>query len=120
MVYPRSLFAEAPVRVEATPMPTTTRGRVIAAMLTLYIVWGTTYLAIKVGVDAGIPPALFAGLRLVPAAAIMFALAKARGLSLRLERTQLRTVTVVGLLLLVGGQYGMMIAEQYVPSGIAA
>ncbi|HSK48257.1 MAG TPA: EamA family transporter [Coriobacteriia bacterium] len=96
------------------------RAKVIIAMLTLYVVWGTTYLAIKVGIDAGLPPALFAGLRLVPAALIMFGLAKLRGASLRVSWRDFRIVSIVGLLLLVGGQYGMMVAEQYVPSGIAA
>jgi drug/metabolite transporter (DMT)-like permease len=89
-------------------------------MLTLYVVWGTTYLAIKVGIDAALPPALFAGLRLVPAAAIMFVLARARGSRLTVPPRELRIVCIVGLLLLVGGQYGMMVAEQYVPSGLAA
>jgi drug/metabolite transporter (DMT)-like permease len=96
------------------------RAKIVVAMLTLYVVWGTTYLAIKVGIDAGLPPALFAGLRLVPAAAIMFVLARLRGASLRLTGYELRTVSLVGVLLLVGGQYGMILAEQYVPSGIAA
>lgn len=96
------------------------RARVIASMLTLYVVWGTTYLAIKVGVDAGMPPALFAGLRLVPAGLIMFALAKLRGSQLRIAPKELRIVGIVGLLLLVGGQYSMMVAEQYVASGITA
>jgi drug/metabolite transporter (DMT)-like permease len=96
------------------------RAKIVIAMLTLYVVWGTTYLAIKVGVDAGLPPALFAALRLLPASAIMFALARVRGASLRLSRRELKTVSLVGVLLLVGGQYGMIVAEQYVPSGIAA
>jgi drug/metabolite transporter (DMT)-like permease len=89
-------------------------------MLTLYVVWGTTYLAIKVGLDANMPPALFAGLRLVPAAIIMFALARIRHTSLRVAPGDLRIVSLVGLLLLVGGQYGTFVAEQFVPSGLSA
>ncbi len=96
------------------------RARVIASMLTLYIVWGTTYLGIKVGLDANLPPALFAAMRLLPAAAIMFALARARGVNLRPTAPDLRVVLVVGVLLLVGGQYGTMLAEQFVPSGLSA
>lgn len=98
----------------------THRAKVVLAMLTLYVVWGTTYLAIKVGIDAKLPPALFASMRLIPASFIMFALAKVRGTSLALERRELHVVSVVGILLLVGGQYGMMVAERYVASGIAA
>ena len=45
---------------------------------------------------------------------------KLRGASLRRHRRELRIVSIVGLLLLVGGQYGMIVAEQYIASGIAA
>lgn len=96
------------------------RAKNIAAMLTLYVVWGTTYLGIKVGLEAGLPPALFAGLRLLPAAAIMFVLARARRTPLGIAARDLRIVSIVGLLLLVGGQYGTFVAEQFVPSGLSA
>lgn len=96
------------------------RAKVVLAMLTLYVVWGTTYLGIKVGLDASLPPALFAGLRLLPAAAIMFGIAKVRGSRLSLPVSELRIVCIVGLLLLVGGQYGTFVAEQFVPSGLSA
>ncbi len=89
-------------------------------MLTLYLVWGTTYLGIKVGLDAALPPALFMAMRLLPAAAIMFVLARLRGSRLRLDPRELRVVSIIGLLLLVGGQYGTVLAEQFVPSGLAA
>jgi len=96
------------------------RAKVILSMLTLYIVWGTTYLGIKVGLDGHLPPALFAGLRTLPAAGILFALSAFRGRSLRVDRHQLSVLSIAGILLLVGGQYGTMVAEQYVPSGLAA
>lgn len=96
------------------------RAKVVLAMLTLYVVWGTTYLGIKVGLDAQLPPALFAGLRLLPAAAIMFTLAKFRGSRLSLHPRELRIVSIAGILLLVGGQYVTFVAEQFVPSGLSA
>lgn len=96
------------------------RFKATLAMLTLYTVWSTTYLGIKVGLDAGLPPAVFAGLRLVPAAAIMFAIARLRGARLALRPRDLRVVSIAGILLLVGGQYGTILAEQYVPSGLSA
>ena len=89
-------------------------------MLVLYVVWGTTYLAIKVGLDADLPPALFAGVRQIPAAAIMFGIATWRGSSLRISPRDLRTSAVAGILLIVGGQYFTFLAEQNVPSGISA
>ena len=96
------------------------KARVVWAMLILYVVWGTTYLAIRVGVENGLPPAVFSGLRLAPAGLIMLAIARSRGAVLRLPARDLGAVSLIGLLLLVGGQYSMMVAEQWVASGIAA
>lgn len=89
-------------------------------MLALYVVWGTTYLGIKVGLEADLPPALFAGLRCLPAGFILLGIAKLRGASLRAGTPDLRILAVVGILLLVGGQYGTFLAEQSIPSGLAA
>lgn len=96
------------------------RLKIIGAMLTLYIVWGTTYLGIKVGLSAGLPPTLFAGLRQFPAAALILAIAAWRGSSLRISAADLRISAVVGLCLLVGGQYSVMAAEENISSGLAA
>lgn len=102
-------------------MPTSShRIKVIVAMLIMYVVWGTTYLAIKAGLDSGLPPTLFAAVRQVPAAALMFAIAAWRGASLRISLRDLRISVIVGILLIVGGQYFTFLAEQSVPSGIAA
>jgi drug/metabolite transporter (DMT)-like permease len=92
----------------------------ILAMLTLYIVWGTTYLGIKFGLEAGLPPTLFAGVRQFPAAALVFAIAAWRGHSPKICWTDLRVSAIVGLCLLVGGQYFAFLAEQSIPSGLAA
>ena len=96
------------------------RFNVIIAMLVLYVVWGTTYLGIKVGLSAGLPPTLFAGVRQFPAAALIFAIAAWRGTSPRISWTDLRVSAIVGLCLLVGGQYFAFLAEQNIPSGLAA
>jgi drug/metabolite transporter (DMT)-like permease len=94
--------------------------KVVLAMAIMYVVWGTTYLAIKTGLDAGLPPTLFAGVRQVPAAALLFGIAAWRGARLRISLTDLRISVVVGILLIVGGQYFTFLAEQSVPSGISA
>ena len=96
------------------------KAKVIAAFATLYIVWGTTYLAIRIGLDAQWPPAAFAGLRLLPAGLILLGISRLRGVPLRVSVSDRRTVVAVGLLLLVGGQYGTYLAEQYIGSGLAA
>lgn len=89
-------------------------------MLALYVVWGTTYLGIKVGLEADLPPALFAGLRCVPAGVLLLGFAKLRGVDTSIGIRDLRVVGVVGILLLVGGQYGTVLAERSIPSGLAA
>ena len=96
------------------------RVKVLLAMLIMYVVWGTTYLAIKVGLDSGLPPTLFAAVRQVPAAALMFGIAAWRGAKLRIAPRDLRISVIVGILLIVGGQYFTFLAEQNVPSGISA
>ncbi len=94
--------------------------KLIAAFAILYVVWGTTYLTIRIGLDADLPPAAFAAMRSVPAGLLMLGFAKARGTSLRVSISDRRTIIVVGVLLLVGGQYGTFLAEQYISSGLAA
>ena len=89
-------------------------------MLTMYVVWGTTYLAIKVGLDAKLPPTLFCGVRQLPAAALMFGVAAWSGAKLRVSPRDLRISAIVGILLIVGGQYGTFLAEGWIPSGISA
>ena len=96
------------------------RYKVVLSMLIMYVVWGTTYLAIKVGLDADLPPTAFAAMRQIPAAAIMFGIAAWRGASLRVSARDLRISVIVGILLIVGGQYFTFLAEQNVPSGISA
>lgn len=86
----------------------------------LYLVWGSTYLAIRIGLEAEMPPALFAGLRLVPAGLLLLAFARARGTRLRIAFDEYRLVAAVGILLLVGGMYSTFLAERFIPSGLAA
>lgn len=96
------------------------RAKLVIAFATLYVVWGSTYLAIGIGIDAKLPTALFAGFRLVPAGLLMLAYARMRGSSLRVSRRDYFTVAVVGCFLLVGGMYGTFLAEQSIRSGLAA
>jgi drug/metabolite transporter (DMT)-like permease len=89
-----------------------------AAMLTLYIVWGSTYLAIRFAVET-IPPFLMAALRFLLAGLILFVWRKLAGDPLPTKR-QWGAAGVVGLFLLLGGNGGVVWAEQRVPSGITA
>lgn len=89
-----------------------------AALLSVYIVWGSTYLAIRFAVET-IPPFLMAGARFLVAGAIMYLwriLSGDRPGTLR----QWRSAAVIGLLLLLGGNGLVSWAEQHIVSGVAA
>jgi drug/metabolite transporter (DMT)-like permease len=94
--------------------------RTVGALGIVYVVWGSTYLAIRYAVD-GFPPLLSAGLRFVAAALLMLGyLAVWRPAALRATRGQLATAAVSGILLLAGGNGLVTVAEQRVDSGLAA
>jgi drug/metabolite transporter (DMT)-like permease len=92
-----------------------------AALWTVYIVWGSTYLAIRVTVET-MPPLLAASARFFAAGGLMavfLIVRKGRG-ALRVSKSELAGAGLVGTLLLLGGNGIVMIAEQDVPSGLAS
>jgi drug/metabolite transporter (DMT)-like permease len=94
------------------------RGRVLAALAAVYVVWGSTYLAIKHMVT-GFPPQLGTGIRFLVAGAVLYILTARH--CRRLSRRQWRAAFEVGILLIVGGVGAVTIAESYgVGSGVAA
>jgi drug/metabolite transporter (DMT)-like permease len=94
------------------------RARLIAAFAAVYLVWGSTYLAIRYAV-ATLPPLLMAGARFVIAGGILLLWSRLRG-NRRPTRADWITGLVSGALLLLGGNGAVVWAEQRVPSGIAA
>jgi drug/metabolite transporter (DMT)-like permease len=94
---------------------------VLAALGTVYVVWGSTYLAIKYTVTS-LPPFLSMGVRFLLAGAVLLgAVLALRGrAAFRMTRAQLVTAALCGLLLLVGGNGLVAVAEQDVDSGLAA
>src|SRR3989475_622142 len=95
------------------------RGKALVAYLVVCIVWGSTYLAIKVGVGE-LPPFLFGGLRFLVAGLLVLGLALALGDQLPRQLSDWRTQGIVGLLLLGGGNALVVWAEQYTGSGTAS
>jgi drug/metabolite transporter (DMT)-like permease len=95
------------------------KGKALVAYLIVCIFWGSTYLAIKVGVGE-LPPFLFAGLRFLVAGVLLLAIARALGNPLPRRAADWRTLAIVGLFLLAGGNAFVVWAEQYTPSGIAS
>ena len=91
------------------------------ALGTIYVVWGSTYLAIRVMVE-DIPPLIGAGFRFLIAGGIIYAwVALRRPAAARaITRRQLAAAAVVGVLLMFGGNGMVTLAEQEVPSGLAA
>ena len=92
-------------------------------LLIVYVVWGSTYLAIRVGVET-MPPLLMAAARSLVAGLIMFPLGLRRRRSAPLDsrwpsRSQWRWCATAGVLLLVG-QGVVGVAERTIPSGLAA
>jgi drug/metabolite transporter (DMT)-like permease len=92
--------------------------KAIIAWLNVCVIWGTTYLVIRIGVGH-MPPMLFAGIRWVIAGVIFIAFLKWQGQSLPKAR-ELGHLAVVGLALLGFGNGLVVFAEQWIPSGLAA
>jgi len=94
------------------------KGKALIAYLVVCVFWGSTYLAIKVGVME-LPPFLFAGLRFLIAGLLLFGIARALGDALP-RRSDWRTLAIVGVLLLAGGNAFVVWSEQFIASGIAS
>jgi drug/metabolite transporter (DMT)-like permease len=107
-----------------SPVGRTGRPRVafiVAALGTLYVVWGSTYLGIRIAIHT-IPPLLMASTRFAIAGVLLYAWAVRRGDAAgdRPGRRQWIATAIVGALLLAGGNGGVSWGEQFVPSGVAA
>ena len=89
------------------------------AFATVCLVWGTTYLFIRIAIET-IPPVLLTGARFSVAGLIMLAIGLARGERVPRDRTTLLNLAFVGLLLIGIGNLSVVWAEQWVPSGLAA
>src|SRR5262249_3069292 len=90
----------------------------VAGFATLYLVWGSTYLGIKLAVQT-LPPLLMAGSRFIVAGLLLYALLRLRGVPAPQWRQWL-PATLTGALLLLGGNGLVTWAQQTVPSGRAA
>jgi drug/metabolite transporter (DMT)-like permease len=99
-------------------MPRPNKFTILAAFAALYLIWGSTYLAILFAIDT-IPPLLMAGARFLVAGLIMFAIARWQGAPPG-SLANWRTALIVGGCLLLGGNGGVTLAEQYVSSGLAS
>ncbi|HZK84266.1 MAG TPA: EamA family transporter [Desulfosporosinus sp.] len=92
---------------------------VILAYIAVCILWGSTYLAIRIGVS-DFPPELFAGFRFLIAGSLVLLFAHFKGYKFPENRTDVRRQAIVGLFLLLGGNGVVVWAEQWVYSGATA
>src|SRR3954469_23286522 len=99
-----------------TPAPSHTA--LILAFATIYVVWGSTYLGIRIAVET-MPPFLMAAARFLFAGGVLFAVLKLRGAPWPTLR-QWRMNSVIGTFLLLGGNGLVVWAELTIPSGITA
>ena len=100
------------------PTASTRRLAVGLSLFSLYVVWGSTYLAMRVAMES-FGPFTMAALRFLVAGTVMLIIARARGEALPTLR-QWRNALLIGTLLLACGNGGVAIAEQSVSSGLAA
>jgi drug/metabolite transporter (DMT)-like permease len=92
--------------------------KIILALLAVYFIWGSTYLALRIAVET-FPPFLMSAIRFVIAGGALFVVALLRGTPMPTRRQWLNA-TLVGGLLLGGGMGGVAFAEQWVASSLAA
>ncbi|MHB9150780.1 MAG: EamA family transporter [Thermoleophilia bacterium] len=97
---------------------TPARWRVILAFAAVYIIWGTTYLAIRFAVET-IPPFLMGGLRFLLAGILLYTWARLRGAG-RPHPSQWRPALISSVFLILLAQGSVVWAEQYLASGLAA
>lgn len=112
----------APVVLPETGARQAPAAMIWPALAVVYVVWGSTYLAIRVVVDAHIPPMLGMSARFLVASLLLgtFLCLRSGWQRLRITRREALGAATVGLLLLAFGNGAVAIAEQTVPSGLAA
>jgi drug/metabolite transporter (DMT)-like permease len=94
------------------------RAKFLLAFAAVYLIWGSTYLGIRFAIET-VPPFLVGGIRLVSAGLCMYAFLRLRGAA-RPTGRECRSATIIGVLLLTGGNGGVVWSEQFVPSGVVA
>ena len=90
------------------------------ALVALCFLWGTTYLGIKIGVEAGFPPFLFSGLRFIIAGALILIVARLMNIDILPKKREFIRILVAGLFIFTGGNLFLVLAERSVTSGLAA
>lgn len=102
-----------------SPPPVPARHAIVAAFAAIYVLWGSTFLAIRYAVEA-VPPLVMIAVRCLLGAAILYAWLASRRSLVPASRREWATAAAAGALLFIGGHAVLAWAEQRVPSGRAA
>lgn len=94
------------------------KARLLVAFAAVYLIWGSTYLAIRWAIET-MPTFLMAGVRFLVAGTVLYVWGRWRGAP-GPRAAHWRDAVIIGALLLLGGNGGVVWAEQYVPSGLTA
>lgn len=105
-------------RVTDRPLAKATRSQILIAFAAVYIIWGSTYLAIRFAIET-LPPLLMVGARFLVAGSLMYVWLRARGAP-KPRAIEWRSAAIVGVLMPVLGTGVVVWAEQKVPSGTAS
>ncbi len=101
-------------------LPRASRAQIVVAFALVYVIWGSTYLTIKIAIET-LPALLMSGTRFLLAGLLLFAFARRPGAPKeRLTSVHWRAAAVIGGCLLLGGNGGVAWGEQYLPSGFVA
>lgn len=102
--------------VETDRRPST--AQIVLAFAAVYVLWGSTYLGIRIAVET-LPPLRMAGVRFLIAGGVLIAVARARGAAMPTAR-EWRSIVLIGTLMFLGGNGGVMLAAKRLPSGLIA
>jgi drug/metabolite transporter (DMT)-like permease len=112
-------MTETTMNAEPGPTRTASKASIVAALLAVYFIWGSTYLALRFGLE-GFPPLLLNGFRFLVAGSLLLVFLLMRG-GIAVTRRQLWNAARMGVVLLLGGVGLVTIAESLgVGSGVAA
>jgi drug/metabolite transporter (DMT)-like permease len=107
-----------PTVTDPPPEPRPSRARLAAAFAAIYLVWGSTYLAIRYAIDS-IPPFLMAGTRFIVAGSALYLWSRLTSAE-RPSRAAWLAMTITGISMLGVGNGAVTWSEQRIPSGLAA
>jgi drug/metabolite transporter (DMT)-like permease len=107
--------SQRPALASAAPAP----WLVLAAFAIIYVIWGSTYLAILFAIDT-LPPFLMGGTRFLVAGSLLYAWSRLLGGAAKPTRAEWRVTAIAGVLLLMLGNGAVVWSELRIPSGVAA